>query len=357
MNEIHARCTIRFGDFTLDVDMRIPGSGVTALFGQSGSGKTTLLRAIAGLEKIRGGHVEINGEIWQDAATFLPTHRRALGYVFQESSLFAHLDVRRNLEYGWRRTPPAQRRMDFDEVVQWLGLADLLARDPQQLSGGQRQRVAIARALLTSPRLLLMDEPLANLDSASKADILPWLETLTRRLSIPVIYVSHAPGEVQRFADHMVLLEQGRIRASGPLNELLTRPDLPLAHLDEAGAVLDAQVLAHDREFHLTQVAVPGGRLSVSLRDLPAGQPVRVRILARDVSLALEPPQRTSISNILSVRIVDIGPDRDPAQALVRLDLGGNQLLARITQRSVVVLKLEKDLPVFAQVKSVALMD
>jgi molybdate transport system ATP-binding protein len=202
-----------------------------------------------------------------------------------------------------------------------------------------------------------MDEPLAGLDAQSKIDILPWLENLTRQLDIPVIYVSHSPAEVQRFADYLVLLEHGRTVAAGPLNDMLTRADLPLAHLDEAGAIAEAEVIGHDSEFHLTYVTVAGIQFAVSLRDLTIGQHVRIRILARDVSLALVPPQQSSITNILPVRILDIGADRDAAQALVRLDLAGRLLLARITRRSVVMLNLQPGQSIYAQVKSVALMD
>jgi molybdate transport system ATP-binding protein len=354
---IGARFRGRIGAFALDVELEIPGRGVTALFGASGCGKTSTLRCIAGLEKIRGGYLRVGDETWQDERCFRPAHERAVGYVFQEASLFSHLDVRGNLEFGWRRTPPAERRLNPEEAIELLGLEGLLKRAPQQLSGGQRQRVAIARALLAAPKLLLMDEPMAGLDAGSKADILPWLEKLTRQLEMPVIYVSHSATEVQRFADHLVLMADGRAIASGPLNELLTRADLPLAHLDEAGAVVEAKVAEHDREFHLTFVEAAGVRFAVSLRDLAVGQRVRIRILARDVSLALQPPQQSSITNVLPVRVLDIGPDRDAAQALVRLDLQGRLLLARITRRSVAMLGLAPGLELYAQVKSVALMD
>ncbi len=357
MKKISARFDGSIGTFALNIDLEIPGTGVTALFGASGCGKTSTLRCIAGLEKISGGYLSVNGDVWQDGNYFAPPQQRAIGYVFQEPSLFSHLDVRGNLEFGWRRTPVHERRLALADVVDLLGLNELLTRSTDQLSGGQRQRVAIARALLTSPKLLLMDEPLASLDAASKIDILPWLEKLTRQLDMPVIYVSHSATEVQRFADHLVLLEHGRTIASGPLNELLTRADLSLAHLDEAGAIIEAEVVQHDREFHLTFVAVAGVQFAVSLRDLAIGQRVRIRILARDVSLARIAPQQSSISNILPVKIIDISTDRDAAQALVRLDLAGTPLLARITRRSVAMLALQPEQVIYAQVKSVALMD
>jgi molybdate transport system ATP-binding protein len=327
------------------------------LFGRSGSGKTTVLRCIAGLERVAHASVRFNGEVWQDERQFLPTHQRPLGYVFQESSLFAHLDVRGNLEYGLRRVPAAQRRIGFDQAVRYMGLESLLTHRADQLSGGQRQRVAIARALLTSPQLLLMDEPLSSLDLVSRAEILPHLERLHDELSIPIVYVSHEIGEVMRIADHIALLEAGHIRAFGSIHEMLTRPDLPLAHLEEAGSIFDGLIAEHDPHYHLSYVGIAAGRLAISLRAAPIGQPVRVRIDARDVSLALEPPRHTSITNILPGRVMDVTEDRDPAQCLVRIDVGGRPLLARITQRSVAQLAIAPGLALYAQVKSVALMD
>jgi molybdate transport system ATP-binding protein len=356
MSGIEARLRLSLGQFTLDSTFEAPPQGVTALFGRSGSGKTTLLRCFAGL--VRGeGVLRVNGDVWQDseAGVFVPTHRRPLGYVFQEKSLFAHLSVRKNLEYGLKRIPRAQRRVVFDDAVTLVGVAPLLSRTPQQLSGGQRQRVAIARALLASPRLLLMDEPLASLDLASKSEILPYLERLHAELSVPVIYVTHSPDEVSRLADHLVLLEQGRVRAAGPLLDLLTRLDLPLVH-EDATAIVEAAVAEHDATYHLTWVEFPGGRLTVPLADQTPGHRVRLRIHARDVSLALEKNTRTSILNILPARVVEIATE-DAAQLLVKLDLGGTALLSRITRRSGDLLGLEPGLTVYAQLKSVALVD
>jgi molybdate transport system ATP-binding protein len=344
-------------DFQLQVECEFPGRGITALFGRSGSGKTTVLRCIAGLERVARASVRFNGEVWQDARQFVPTYLRPLGYVFQESSLFAHLDVRGNLEYGLRRVPAAQRRIGFDQAVRYMGLESLLTHRADQLSGGQRQRVAIARALLTSPQLLLMDEPLSSLDLASRGEILPHLERLHDELSIPIIYVSHEIGEVMRIADHIALLEAGRVRALGSIHDMLTRPDLPLAHLEEAGSIFDGVIEEHDTRYHLSYVGIAAGRLAISLRSAPVGQSVRVRIDARDVSLALEPPEHTSITNILPGRVMDVTDDRDPAQRLVRIDVGGRPLLARITQRSVAQLAIAPGVALYAQVKSVALMD
>lgn len=357
---IAARFKLALNHFDLDVDFEIPGRGITALFGESGCGKTTLLRCFAGLQKVHGGYLRVNEKLWQDASVFVPAHQRALGYVFQEASLFPHLNVRGNLDYGFRRTPVQERRLGFDEVVALLGIEPLLAQTPDTLSGGQRQRVAIARALLCSPKLLLMDEPLASLDLNSRAEILPYLEQLHDQLDIPVIYVSHSPAEVAQLADHLVLLDKGRVVASGPLNDMLTRTDLLPAQQDEASAVIEGHITGHDHEFQLTQVAIlkgqPGAHLSVAFRELAINHAVRVRILARDVSIALEKPQHTSITNVLPARIVDITPSVKTAQALLRLDLGGAIILARITRRSVAMLNLKPDMIVYAQVKSVALM-
>ncbi|MBL3590483.1 MAG: molybdenum ABC transporter ATP-binding protein [gamma proteobacterium endosymbiont of Lamellibrachia anaximandri] len=352
---IEARFLIERGDFTLDADFIVPAQGISAIFGASGCGKTTLLRAIAGLEQPARGYLKIAGEVWQDGERFLPPHQRPLGYVFQEASLFPHLSVLGNLKYGYKRLPPEARRVDFDQAVTLLGIDPLLARRPQGLSGGERQRVAIARALLTSPRLLLMDEPLAALDRQSKREILPFLERLHEELSIPVLYVSHAPDEVARLADQLVLLEQGRVRASGPIGEMLTRVDLPLAHGDEAEAVVEARVAEHDDTFHLTHLEFPGGRFTVARKDLPLGQPVRLRLLARDVSLSLERQEGTSILNIFPAKVETLA-DENPAQLMVRLDAGGVPILSRITRKSATILALEPGKSVYVQVKTVALL-
>ncbi len=337
--------------FRLDAGFDAPKTGVTALFGPSGSGKTTLLRCIAGLERAKG-NLEVNGVLWQDEKIFLPTHRRELGYVFQEASLFPHLSVKENLEYGYRRTQ--DKRIKFGQAVEWLGLSRLVDRkDVASLSGGERQRVAIGRALLSSPRILLMDEPMAALDMRSRQEILPCLERLHRELEIPVLYVSHALDEVARLADHLVLLEEGRVIASGTLSEMLTRLDLPTAHLDDAGAVIEAAVSHHDDAYALTRLDFSGGSLWVGRVDQPEGAKLRARILARDVSIALEPPKATSIANILEARIIEI-LDEGSDKVNVRMD-AGQQLLSRITRRSRDLLGLKPGMTVYAQVKSVAL--
>ncbi|MBK1673663.1 molybdenum ABC transporter ATP-binding protein [Ectothiorhodospira shaposhnikovii] len=351
---IQARFRLERGDFTLDVDLQIPGKGVTALFGRSGSGKTTILRCLAGLEHIEDARLQFNGDLWQDATFFLPVHQRPLGYVFQEASLFPHLNARNNLLYGFKRIPAGERRVKLDDVVTLLGLETLLDRYPDALSGGQRQRVAIGRALLTSPQLLLMDEPMASLDVTSKGEILPYLERLRDELSIPVVYVSHSIEEVARLADHMVLLEAGRALAQGPLQTLLTRTDLPLAHSEQASAVIEGTVAVHHAPDHLTELAFAGGSLLISRQQRAVGTPLRARILARDVSVALTRPDASSVLNALQVRISDISDDPQPGHVILNLDAGGQTLLARISLRSCRQLALEKGQILWAMVKGVA---
>lgn len=342
--------------FQSTVDLTLPANGITAIFGPSGSGKTTLLRCVAGLEKVAGAQVQFKHLTFQDKQRFMPVHRRPLGYVFQHSELFPHLSVANNLAYGYKRTPVHRRKIVYEEAVQLLGLSDLLERKPSQLSGGQQQRAGIARALLTSPQLLLMDEPLASLDHASKAEILPYLETLHQALDIPILYVSHSVEEVVRIADRIVLMEDGNILASGPMNELLTDPELPLSHLEEACVVTEGSVAGHQPEFHLTLLNTAFGKLLISQRNLSIGQPVRVKIMARDVSIALDFAERTSISNIIPVTVAGFYEAPDPAQVMVSLSANGTTMLSRITRRSLRLLKLEPGQIVYAQMKSVSLM-
>ena len=352
---IEIRFRIERGDFVLEVDMEIPDRGITAVFGPSGCGKTTLLRAIAGLEPCNNGYLRVGEMLWQDGASFVPPHKRPLGYVFQEASLFAHLNVRRNLEYGIKRVPASQRRVSLHKAIELLGIGPLLEHTAGQLSGGERQRVAIARALAVSPRILLMDEPLAALDQSLKQEILPYLETLHDELDIPVIYVSHSQDEVARLADHLVLLEAGRVRATGPIGEMLTRLDLPLAFGNDAEALIEAVVAGHDDEYDLTLLDFSGGRFTVSRHDLPVGHPVRVRVIARDVSLTLEQQSGTSILNIFPATIEEITP-AGSAQMMVKLMCGDVTLLARVTRKSASILDLKPGKLVYAQAKSVALL-
>lgn len=353
---IQARFKLAYPEFTLDVDLDLPGRGVTALFGHSGSGKTTLLRLIAGLVHAPNGYLAMKGEIWQDARTCLPTHKRPLGYVFQEASLFPHLTARGNLEYGMKRSAERLDTAALDHIIDLLGIGGLLERWPHQLSGGERQRVAIARALALKPRLLLMDEPLSGLDLKRKQEILPYLERMRDELDIPMLYVSHAPDEVARLADHIVVLEAGKVVVQGPLEETLARVDLPIRLGEDAGVVLEGEIAEFDADWHLARVAFAGGSLWVRDSGIPIGRSVRMRILARDISIALEPHTDSSILNILPATIEEQRNDAHPALALVRLNTGGVPLVARITRRSVARLGLRPGRTVWAQIKAVALV-
>lgn len=353
MDGIRARFRLDWPGFTLDVDLQLPGHGVTALFGPSGCGKTTVLRSLAGLERPAEGTLVVNGETWQDATTWVPTHRRAIGYVFQEASLFPHLTVRGNLQYGMKRS--AQATADIDHAIDLLGIRALLDRRPERLSGGERQRVGIARALAVNPTLLLMDEPLAALDLARKQEILPYLDRLQHELRMPVMYVTHSPDEVARLAHHLVVLERGRAVASGPLAETLSRVDLPVRLGEDTGVVVEATVGSVDAQWHLARMDFDGGALWTRDPGLSEGTPARVRILARDVSLARDKPGRSSIQNLLHGRIEQIADDESPGLALVRVRVGTSALLARVTHRALSELALHEGDAAWVQVKSVAL--
>ena len=359
---LQLRLQVQRDAFSVKVDLALPGTGVTALFGPSGSGKTTCLRAIAGMErscaKSGNNFVAINGDVWQDDAlgVFLPTHQRALGFVFQEASLFPHLSVAQNLAFGQSRVPQAQRRVSLQQAIELLGLESLLKRVPTTLSGGERQRVSIARALATSPRLLLMDEPLAALDARRKAEIFPYLQALHRELQLPILYVSHALDEVARLADHLVLIEAGQVIASGDTASLMTRLDLPLAQGDGAGAIIATTVVSHDPEYLITLTRFDGGDVHIPQQlRCKTGDTVRIRVQARDVSLTLQRQSGTSIQNILPVRITTLTGD-SPGQVMVQLDAAGTLLLARVTARSADALGLRVGQSLFAQVKGVAIL-
>ena len=351
---IKAHFRLDWPGFTLDAALDLPRRGVTAVFGQSGCGKTTLLRCIAGLER-GAGRLEVNGEVWQDAGRFVPTHLRPLGYVFQDARRFAHLDVGRNLDFGMRRNRGAAMP-GRDPIIELLGLGPLLERMPERLSGGEQQRVAIARALLTAPRLLLMDEPLASLDHARKQEILPYLERLRDELEIPVIYVSHAADEVARLADHIVVMEDGHTVAQGPLAETLARVDLPIRLGEDAGAVFEATVAERDAEWHLARVEFDGGELWVRDSGAAIGKRVRLRILARDVSIAASRHDDVSIMNMLPATVAAHAGEDHPALVMVQLRVGGTALLARLTRRSAQRLDLAPGRRVWAQIKAVALI-
>jgi molybdate transport system ATP-binding protein len=353
---IEIRFRFELENFRLEVSLDLPARGITSLFGPSGCGKTSLLRAIAGLDRHPGGYLSMDGLLWQDGEDFVQPHRRPVGYVFQEASLFEHLTVRGNLEYGLKRVPLAERSISLERAIGLLGIEPLLQRRPDTLSGGERQRVAIARALAVSPRLLLMDEPLAAVDIERRQEILPWIETLHRELDIPVIHVSHSPEEVARLADHLVLMRAGRVSASGDVHELFTRLDLPLALEPDATSVIEATVGGHDEEYRLTRLDFAGGRFVMSRQPVEVGKPVRLRLAARDVSLTLERQTGTSILNILPVTVDEISLD-DDAQVTVRVLAQGVPLLARITRKSATELGLQPGMQVFAQAKSIALLN
>ena len=355
-NRIVARFQVTRGDFSLRIDLSLPGKGITALFGPSGSGKTTVLRCVAGLEPIPGGYLTVAGEIWQNGSYFLPTYKRPLGYVFQEANLFPHLSVRRNLEYGARRIPLGLRRISLDDTIELLNIGYLLDRQPDRLSGGERQRVAIARALAVSPKILLMDEPLASLDMTHKQGILPYLEQLHDKLAIPILYVSHAPDEVARLADYLVVMERGRAIVEGPLVDTLARLDLPIRLGEDAGVVLNAIIGERDESWHLIRADFSGGSLWVRDTGPLLGHSVRVRVLARDVSLSLAHQDDISILNLLHGTIAEIADDTHPALSLVRVQVGSVSIVARVTKFSAATLQLTIGKPVWVQIKAAALI-
>ena len=348
---------MRAGSFALDVKLAAPDSGVLALFGRSGAGKTSIVRAIAGLARPEQGSIEIGGRTLFDAAKGIDIapEERAVGYVFQDSRLFPHLSVEGNLRYGLARVRGRATPIAFETVVALLGIGDLLKRRPWNLSGGERQRVAIGRALLAQPRILLLDEPLASLDQARKAELLPYIETLHAQTRVPIVYVSHALDEVVRLADTLAIVDRGRIAACGPVGEVASRLDLrPLAGRFEAGAVIDATIERHDRAYALSALAFAGGELAVPLLDAPPGSGVRVQIRARDVLLATKKPEGLSARNVLAGRVVDLIPE-EGAYAELAVAVGPTRLIARITRAALDDLDLAIGSPVFAVVKAVAI--
>lgn len=338
----HFRLTARFSS----------APGLTALFGRSGSGKSTLVDIIGGLIRPTRGRVAVDGQVLVDTdrGLFIPKYRRRIGYVFQDSRLFPHLSVRNNLLYGhWFARNEVGGSSDLASVVELLGIGALLDRQPDSLSGGEKQRVAIGRALLAHPRLLLMDEPLASLDEARRAEILPYIERLRDQAGIPIVYVSHSVTEVARLATTVVILSEGRVTAVGPVLDIL-----PLADAGDAGSVLDATVARHDEAFQLTVLASAAGELQVPRLAAPVGSAVRAYIRARDVMISLRPPEEISALNVLPGRIAAVAPDANGAQADVRLDCNGAVLSARLTAKSVHRLALAPGRPVFAVIKSVS---
>jgi molybdate transport system ATP-binding protein len=356
MNELCVKLQTELDTFSLDVDFECESSGVTLLYGPSGSGKTTVLRAIAGLLKTDHCEIRFNGNVWQDATHFTPPHHRPIGYVFQEASLFPHLSVRKNIEYGYKRVSKRDKRIDFDDAVSLLGVQPLLNRAPGQLSGGERQRVAIVRALLTSPGLLLMDEPLAALDNRAKQEIFPYLERLHSEFSIPLLYISHDHNEAARLADRIVLMDNGRVTATGDAHLFMTRLNLPLSHQDTASAIIEGDLIEYEEKDQITWINVAGSRVGLSGYTGTGGSRLRVQVYARDVSLALSEHRDTSILNILPVTVLG-REELDNSQMMVRLKLEDDQtMLSRITKRSADMLELHRGKQLFAQVKGIALL-
>lgn len=353
--EVALRHRFARGGFALDVSFAA-SAGVTCLFGPSGCGKSSVLAAIAGLLAPEEGRVLLDGEALLDTARriALPPERRRCAMVFQDARLFPHLSVETNLRYGARRAPAGAKGPGFAEVVALLGIGALLDRRPRHLSGGERQRVALGRALLAGPRLLLLDEPLAALDQRRRAEILPLLARIRPEFGVPMLHVTHALDEADALADTLVLMEAGRVLAAGPIEEVAARTDLPLAARRDAGVVLAARVAGHDAARGLTQLAIPGGMLAVPLRAEPPGARLRLRVRARDVAVALRPPEGVSIHNILPCRLAAIEPAPEPAERFLRLELGGSVLLARVLADAVSRLGLAPGAEVFALVKSVA---
>ena len=361
---IYLQINIARSAFELKLELQLPGQGITAIFGPSGSGKTTLLRAVAGLEKNPQGRIQIAANIWQDTkqGIHLPTWQRPLGYVFQESSLLPHLSVAENLNFGLKRalksanSAQTEANKALQASIELLGIGSLLKRMPDELSGGERQRVAIARAIAMQPQLLLMDEPLASLDAARRQEIFPWLARLRDELKMPMLYVTHSAEEVTRLADHLVVLDQGHVKAQGSVSAVLTQVVNPVVVGEDAGALIEGCIGAVDAQWHLSRVDFDGGCIWMRDAGLPVGKAVRIRILARDVSLATSEPQNTSIQNQLRGSIQSITPDAHPSQVMVVLKCGAEEVLARVTKRAVDELDLQVGQPLWAQVKSVALV-
>lgn len=346
----------RQGAFRIDAELA-SGPGVTVLSGPSGAGKTSLVAMVAGLVRPDEGRIVVDRRVLFDGAAGidLPPEKRRLGYVFQDARLFPHLTVKANLGFGLCRVPAAERRVDFDEVVEVLGIGHLLERRPARLSGGEKQRVAIGRALLASPRILLMDEPLASLDATRKAEVLPFIAGLARRFALPILYVSHAMEEVLRLADTLVLMEGGRVAAAGTPEELLARADLRhLTGAGEAGVVVAARVGGSDEEHGVTRLEIAGGVLIAGITGLAPGTPVRVRIHARDVALAIDPPGRISVRNVLPGRIVSM-TEAENHRLDVFIDCGGSLIWSQITTLAQSELRLAPGMAAFALVKAVTI--
>jgi molybdate transport system ATP-binding protein len=355
-NLLEANFKMDYPGFNLDVELTLPAKGVTVVFGPSGSGKTTLLRCLSGLERAPSGTLKLAGQVWQDDGIFIPIHQRKVGLVFQESRLFPHLSIQQNLLYGYQRTQSVERNLHLDEVVEVLGLAALLKRTPDKLSGGEKQRVAIGRALLTSPKLLLMDEPLASLDMQRKAEIIPFIKRIEDEFKTPIIYVTHSVDEVLQLVDTMVILQAGKVANFGPVQEVFS--DVRLRQVlgeEQLGAVLETSVAGHDEEFELTRLDFMGQTLNVPKQNIPVGQNLRVHIHSKDVSLSTAPPAGvTSVLNILQAKVAKIGT-LGGYSVDIELD-AGRPILATITRKSLANLNLKPGQPVYAHIKAIKMV-
>ena len=352
---LKAAFKVDYPGFNLDIDLQLPASGITVVFGPSGSGKTTLLRCLAGLEK--SGKMEIAGQVLQDENIFIPVNLRAIGMVFQESRLFPHLKVRDNLLYGYKRTPLNSRRLHLEDIGRVLSLEKLQERSIDKLSGGEKQRVALGRALLTSPKLLLMDEPLAALDAQRKTEIIPFIRKVEKELSIPIIYVTHSMSEVLQLVDTMVILKDGKVVKYGPVGKVFSDIQLRESIGDEhSGAVLDTTVLEHDTDYGITRLDFMGQELSVPIQDISPGQVLRVHIHSKDVSLATQPPEGlTSVLNILKTKVRKIG-ENVGYSVDIELD-AGRPLLATITRKSLSNLNLRPGQSIYAYIKAIRMVN
>jgi len=357
MTVIRAWFHIRRGSFLLDAEFEVPSRGVTAVVGPSGCGKTSLLRAIAGLER-HAGRLSINGEVWQDDVKrqFLPTHKRGVGFVFQDASLLPHLTVQSNMEFGWKRTATSERHIDRQQMLSLLGIEHLLNRYPAHLSGGERQRVAIARALLTSPKLLLMDEPLASLDTARKQEVLPYLERVHDALNVPILYVSHASEEVTRLADHLIVLDANKVVASGPLSEVTSQLGLPTAFQEDVGVIVTGIVETYDDAYMLGTLRIEDAHILVVYDGLRPGTQTRLQIFARDVSISLVPLSGTTVLNQLAAKVIATTVPEASSHVMVRLDACGIPLLAKISRHAQDELQINPGKQVWVQCNVVSVI-
>lgn len=356
MSTIEAHFHLSLGSFELKLELQLPASGFSVIAGSSGSGKTLLMRCIAGLERPQFAYCKVKDTVWEDSlrGDYLATYQRSLGYVFQESCLFPHLTVQQNIDYGRQRIRLKAVR-EIEAVIELLNIGQLLKRYPAKLSGGEKQRVAIARALAVEPQLLLMDEPLAALDQAHKYEILPYLRRLQTELQLPVIYITHSPQEMTQLADHVVLMEQGKVRASGELQAVLTRLDLPLAHSQRASSVFTVEVSAYDAEFQLLYLQFSGGVLTVPHMSLPKGSQIRLQIYARDVSLHSQPPMALEAFNSLPAQVLAI-LDQAVGYTTVSLQVGRELLIAQITRKTASLLQLAVGQYIYAEIKTAAIL-